>query len=341
MMLTPIFSTTSGPNGSFYLSLPAAKEYLLVAEKDNYFRSKKRLSPADLTQPITLELEPKPGYFMDVTIFDGQRVNANVNMVEDARVEIYNNTTGEQEVTIEKNPKACFNHSFKEGNHYTMLVRKQGYLNRRVEVYVDINDCILCIDGMGLDRPDVTDIMLRENQIGYLLGNIAMDTIEIGKTFNIENIYYDFDQSYIRPDAAIELDKLVTFLRDNPAIEVELSAHTDSRGSDSYNMSLSGRRAAAAVDYIINQGKVNDTKINSKGYGETRIVNGCSNGVPCSEVQHQQNRRTEIKITGYDNSDPLDGATLKEIIEIPDIYERMIEQRRQEQKLTKKVKAGV
>lgn len=325
-------------DGSFGGSLVPARKYILIADSPNFYRYEAEMTGAELMQPLNIELSPKPGYFFDITVFDGERVNATVNMVQDSRVEIYNHNTREEELVIENNPKAGFNFSFKEGNQYTILVRKKGYLNRRIQVFVDVKDCILCINGMGVEQPDVTDIMLNNNEIGYLLGNIALDTIEIGKTFQIDNIYYDYDKSNIRPDAAKELDKLVTFLRDNPAITVELGAHTDSRGSDEYNMALSGRRAASAVEYIVTQGKVSNAKIESKGYGETRLVNECSNGVPCSAEAHQQNRRTEITITGYDNSDPLDGATLKQIIEVPDIYERMIEKQKREQKAIKELK---
>ena len=325
-------------DGSFGGSLLPARKYILIADSPNFYRYEAEMTGEELMRPLSIELAPKPGYFFDVTVFDGNRVNANVNLVENSRVEIYNHNTREEELVIENNPKAGFNFSFKEGNKYTILVRKKGYLNRRINVFVDVEGCILCINGMGVDQPDVTDIMLNNNEIGYLLGNIALDTIEIGKTFQIDNIYYDFDQSYIRPDAAQELDKLVTFLRDNPAITVELGAHTDSRGSDDYNMALSGRRAASAVEYIVKQGKVSDAKIDSQGYGETQLVNRCANGVQCSEAEHQQNRRTEITITGYDNSDPLDGATLKQIIEVPDIYERMIEKQKREQKMIQELK---
>lgn len=333
-----IANCKSDLNGDFRASLVPTRKYILIADAPNYFRYTAEMTGEDLKKPLNIELEPKPGYLFDITVFDGERVYATVNLIENSRVEIYNNSTRKEELVIDDNPKAGFNFSFKEGNHYTILVRKKGYLNRRIQVFVDVEGCILCINGMGVEQPDVTEIMTNNNEIGYLLGNIALDTIEIGKTFQIDNIYYDFDKSDIRPDAARELDKLVTFLRDNPAITVELGAHTDSRGSDEYNMALSGRRAASAVKYIVEQGRVSDAKIESKGYGETELVNQCSNGVQCSEAEHQRNRRTEITITGYDNSDPLDGASLKQMIEDPNIYEKMLEKRKREEKIIKEMK---
>ncbi|NOU62086.1 OmpA family protein [Marinifilum caeruleilacunae] len=122
-----------------------------------------------------------------------------------------------------------------------------------------------------------------------------VDKVQVGKVFVLENIFYDLDKSNIRPDAAIELNKLVVIMNDNPSLKIELSSHTDSRGSDAYNMALSDRRAKSAVKYIIENGIAKD-RIIAKGYGETKLINHCSNGVKCSKAEHQANRRTEVKV---------------------------------------------
>jgi outer membrane protein OmpA-like peptidoglycan-associated protein len=124
---------------------------------------------------------------------------------------------------------------------------------------------------------------------------LYLTPIVLNKAIRIDNIYYDFDKAAIRPDAARELDKLVTMMKENPTIWVELGSHTDSRGNDKYNLRLSQNRAESAVQYIIAKG-VEKNRIFAKGYGETVPVNGCVNGVNCSEAEHQLNRRTEIKI---------------------------------------------
>lgn len=119
--------------------------------------------------------------------------------------------------------------------------------------------------------------------------------IVIDKPIRIENIYYDFDKSNIRKDAAVELDKLVAIMKENPTIWIELGSHTDSRGNDQYNQWLSQSRANSAVQYIIDRG-IEKSRITAKGYGESVPVNKCTNGVKCSEADHQLNRRTEFKI---------------------------------------------
>jgi outer membrane protein OmpA-like peptidoglycan-associated protein/tetratricopeptide (TPR) repeat protein len=123
-----------------------------------------------------------------------------------------------------------------------------------------------------------------------------VEEIVINKPIVLENIYYDFDKWFIRPDAAIELDKLVKLLIDNPEIDIEMGSHTDVRGTDEYNQVLSEHRAQSAVEYLISKG-IDKTRLTYKGYGEMKLVNSCKNGIHCTEDEHQQNRRTEFKVT--------------------------------------------
>lgn len=118
---------------------------------------------------------------------------------------------------------------------------------------------------------------------------------EVGKTYVLRNVYYDFDKAVIRPDAAVELDKLVSILNEYPDMHIELGSHTDSRGNDAYNLKLSQARAESAVVYLIGKG-IGKDRLTARGYGETMLVNRCGNGVGCSEADHQANRRTEFKV---------------------------------------------
>jgi len=112
--------------------------------------------------------------------------------------------------------------------------------------------------------------------------------------FKLENIFYDLNKSSLRPESKLALDKLADFIIKND-LRIELSAHTDARGSDSYNLKLSQARAQSCVDYLITKG-VKKTNIVAKGYGETQLLNKCKNKVECPDDLHQENRRTEIKI---------------------------------------------
>lgn len=130
---------------------------------------------------------------------------------------------------------------------------------------------------------------------GEIKNDFKLFKAEKGTTVRMDNIYYDYGKADIRPDAALELNKLIDILRNNPSMKIELSSHTDSRGSDSYNLDLSNRRAKSAVNYIISQG-IDKSRLVSKGYGETKPLNRCANGVECSEEEFQLNRRTEFTI---------------------------------------------
>jgi outer membrane protein OmpA-like peptidoglycan-associated protein len=114
--------------------------------------------------------------------------------------------------------------------------------------------------------------------------------IEIGQVVRLNNVFFDFDKYNLRAESFIELDRVVKLLAENPAIEIEMSAHTDSKGSDEYNMVLSDNRAASVRTYILSKG-IPESRIISKGYGETRPV--VEND---TDENRQLNRRVEFTI---------------------------------------------
>jgi len=138
--------------------------------------------------------------------------------------------------------------------------------------------------------PSYEDLTQKETTI-ELTHKIVIEKIVKNQAFVAENINFDYDKWDIRPDAAIELDKILQFLQDNPTISIELSSHTDSRGDDVYNMKLSQKRAESSKAYIISKGIKLD-RISSKGYGESKplIVDAAT------EEDFQKNRRTEFKV---------------------------------------------
>jgi len=171
---------------------------------------------------------------------------------------------------------AAFSFMANENNQYKLLAEKNGFHS----------------DSLILSIPKVE----RDTVIKVAMN--LQPVFKVGDRFVLENIYYDFDKHFIRPDAALILDELVETLRKYPTMKIELSSHTDSRGSDAYNLNLSQRRALAAVNYIISQG-IDKSRLVARGYGETRLVNRCSNGVACSDADHQANRRTEVEVLEF------------------------------------------
>ncbi|MBF7091504.1 OmpA family protein [Flavobacterium sp. ALJ2] len=111
---------------------------------------------------------------------------------------------------------------------------------------------------------------------------------------DINPIFFDYDKSNINPQAATELDKVVFVMQKFPKIKIKIESHTDSRGKDAYNLKLSDERAKSTQAYILSKG-IESSRIESAiGYGETRLVNKCSNGVKCTEVEHLANRRSDF-----------------------------------------------
>lgn len=111
----------------------------------------------------------------------------------------------------------------------------------------------------------------------------------------VENIYYNYGEYKILPEAQKSLDKVINLMKNDTELHIELYSHTDSRSSTDYNMKLSQQRAKAAVDYILSGGITKD-RISGKGFGESKLINKCADGVECTEEEHGKNRRTEFKI---------------------------------------------
>lgn len=111
----------------------------------------------------------------------------------------------------------------------------------------------------------------------------------------IDEIYFDYDKATIRPESEEALRKIIEYLNIYPDVSVELSAHTDSRGSDSYNQRLSQKRAESTVAYLVKKG-IGAKRLHPVGYGERKLRNRCANGVKCSDEEHMFNRRVELKI---------------------------------------------
>ena len=115
------------------------------------------------------------------------------------------------------------------------------------------------------------------------------------KFISTNPIYFNYDKTDIRKDAAYELERIVRILMDQPDMTIEAGSHTDSNNTEGYNQDLSNRRAKSVKDYLVSRG-INASRIVSKGYGEMKLVNGCSSFVKCSPEEHQKNRRTEFRI---------------------------------------------
>lgn len=125
--------------------------------------------------------------------------------------------------------------------------------------------------------------------------NLTVAPLLPGTVIELPNIYYNFNDATLRPDARKDLDLMVAIMQQHPAITVELASHTDCRGSQQYNETLSQRRANGVVDYLVSRG-VSRERLKPVGYGESEPRNECRDGVTCTEEEHARNRRTEVRI---------------------------------------------
>ncbi len=215
--------------------------------------------------------------------------NGNITILSGTTVKLFDeqNTLISEELT---GRDGKFNFRVYPEENYYVVGEKPDYLTTRVG-----------FSTVGKSIPPDSLTKLITNKLFEI--EIALDRIVIDKAIVLENIYYDLDEAYIRPDAALELDKLVAILKDNPEITIELSSHTDSRATADYNFDLSKRRAQSAVDYIISKG-VDEERIAARGYGESQLIISDEeiNKLPTEEEKeaaHQINRRTEFKILEY------------------------------------------
>jgi peptidoglycan-associated lipoprotein len=207
-------------------------------------------------------------------------------LLDSARVRIFKFEGGIEELVAQfETQNGKFGpQKLEEDTDYIVLVDKAKYLTKR--------------ENFSMYGRNIPQALLKKpiTDTTYYT-NINLEQVFIGKTFRLENIYYDLDKFDIRDDAAKELDKLVQILRDNPSIKIELGSHTDSRGTDIYNIRLSQKRAESVINYLSIKG-ISKERLSAKGYGETELI--VQNAK--TEEEHQVNRRTEFKVLEIDQT---------------------------------------
>ncbi|WP_176723292.1 OmpA family protein [Roseivirga misakiensis] len=262
-------SFITNADGGFEYELAWDQKYNLTALKPDW--SVGRDSASTFDDMLDKEFITIP--LRELLVVKGDLVTPGGRPVDDALVTFTETTTGEVD-SVRTNENGLLYFIAQPGAEYDVFLQKPGYFNFRTKV------------ATGNDPG------------GVIKFDLEMDEIIIGKAIRIENIYFDLNKSDIRPDAAIELDKIVAMMTDNPTVKIELGSHTDSRGGDPYNLALSDRRARSSAAYIVSKGIAQD-RITGKGYGETQLTNQCEDGIRCQPEEHQANRRTEFKVISF------------------------------------------
>jgi len=297
-----VASTFSDVSGHFVVDVPPAESYVLDCYKDMFEVQKTEVDVSGKAAGdkvfVKLEMKRAPGYMFEITLAESRDADSiPVDAIKGARIEVYNNTKQEEVLAFVDHPHPHFDVALLNGNHYTVLLRKDGFLSKRLEAFVEVAGCIICFEGIGHMEPGVSDNLSEGNQMGVLLANVEMEKIYPGKTIPISNILYEYGSAELDRSDEDGLKALATLMSDNPDLTVEIGSHTDSRGKEDRNMILSQERAKNVVDFLLEH-DVQRSRLVSRGYGESDLLNDCTSFVDCTEKQHLINRRTELKVLG-------------------------------------------
>jgi outer membrane protein OmpA-like peptidoglycan-associated protein len=225
---------------------------------------------AGIAQPVKTVEAAKPVEIKtaNVTILKGTVTDKATKLPLGAQIEIVDNELNQPVATFTANSSTGkYLVSLPSGKNYGIAVKMDGYL----------------FHSENFDIPVVATYQ-------EVTKDVELEKIAVGSTIVLRNVFFDYNKYSLKPESYTELDRLVKIMQDNPSIRIELSGHTDSRGSDEGNQKLSENRAKSCVDYLISKGIAAD-RLEYKGYGETKPIDTND-----TEEGMANNRRTEFKI---------------------------------------------
>ena len=194
--------------------------------------------------------------------------------VTNASINLRNKATGATQKFV-TNDKGEYSLGLKSNEEFDITADTKGYLPSETKVVAQKSDDAAFKNNLDL--------------------NFDLKRIKVKESMVLENLLYDLGKSSIRQEGYRVLERVVTFMKDNPEVKIEISSHTDSRSSAAFNKKLSQLRANNVKQYLIDKG-IDASRIKAIGYGESKLLNKCKDGVKCTEEEHQVNRRTEMHI---------------------------------------------
>ena len=310
-------SFTTNPNGVFNYFLEENKTYSFYAEKDYYRPTRQQLTGAQLMENTEYCI---PLVKRNCVMLKGAVKNKNFEKyIPGAEVILMDKCTG-QMTTLQTDYDGKFEMCIECACEYDIIVKKLNFKEGKTQVSTENVPCNstvvmntlveLELDRLEPNNGSITPEYANEYMTGDPSGNY-----QVGQEITLNNIYYDFDKDNIRADAANDLDYLVIIMSEYPSMEISLASHTDSRGKTDYNRWLSRNRSKSAKQYLINSGIAPYRIHKVIGFGETRHVNDCYDGVECSEEEHQRNRRTMVTIEKFNRSVPIKSIGKPRIID--------------------------
>lgn len=274
----------SNARGEAYFDFVPGRDYLLVITLDGYkVGDKLYTGESNPTESLNINLEPLPRCkpVRGVIKTDGYGTP-----IANAVVKFADKKSGKQEL-VRTNLNGEFDFCLGLEGDWMLLAEKEGFIGKAEPIKLDGAAKIFKEIKLARDR---------------ILGNDAPQAnlappqpLEVGSVITLDKIYYDFNRATLNESACRQLEGLVTVMRQYPTMEIDLLAHTDTRGGTSENQKLSDERAKNAKIYMVARG-ISAERINAMGMGETAPRNHCTEGVNCTEEEHGFNRRTEVKV---------------------------------------------
>ncbi len=261
--------TTKG----YEVQMPIGEKYELTFSAPHYKDKRIIVDASQLkkyeekTLDVFLEKAPELTYSgIVINAKTGKRISARIDIIQlpDSTMVFEKNT--------DKTSTPSFEIILKGGKNYMVTASNHDYLE-------------------GMTKIVIVDLVGWESR----LDTFKLQPLEEDIKFEIEDIFFAYNKATLLPESTPKLEQLVSIMKKHTNIVIELSAHTDARGSATYNKSLSQRRAESTVKYLVKHG-VPAAQFVAKGYGEEKIRNQCTNGVKCSDEDHKYNRRVEFKI---------------------------------------------
>ena len=262
-------------NLEFQFNITCNKFYKMVVEKANYKSTEIELSTNEINDfkiEKIINLSPLKCTQTVSAIIKDKNTD---QLLPNAKILVFKNDVLIKNVILDST--AMFNVELECNRPHKILVSTINHQN---------NEWIIDATSNYNESINKT-IYLNPKEIFETIGNI--------KIIKTDPIYFDLDRSEISTIAIIELDKIIEIMNEYPLFKIKVKTHTDSRAPDDYNLKLSDKRAQSIINYIVSKG-VDSNRITGKGYGETELLNKCTNGVKCSEEEHRINRRTEFII---------------------------------------------
>lgn len=272
--IRPIATKQTDADGEFLTVIDVDKDFSVLAQKPSYHDKLVRFDSRDAENKDTVKVIvplDRPNLVLEGNVYN-KKTN---EPIDRAFVKLIDKTNNNID-TVSTGPDGYYNFPLLPDHQYNVSATKPDF------VY---------------DEANISTVGIIETKV--IRQDLYLDPIEIGVPIVLDNIYYDFDKANIREDASQDLQKVLRIMTENPGYKVELSSHTDSRGTFKYNERLSQRRAQSVVNWLVQKG-ISKDRLVPKGYGEYKLRNKCADGVDCTEYEHQRNRRTEFTLLSND-----------------------------------------